>query len=218
MEVVEPAPWAATGAANGVPAGTPVSSGFTSNTAEAAQLRQQLAESERRRQNEVSRARQEGFAQGAQQAREEAAAEIRAVVERVAATVADLATTKRRVRAEAESELLKLSIAIARRIMHRELALDPEALWGIIHGALQKLHNRDVARVRVTPAAAQSVRAALDRAGAPPGIEVLPDPSLRAGDLIFETSMGQLDASVETQLIEIERGLTDRLALAQRHA
>ena len=57
------------------------------------------------------------------------------------------------------------------------------------------------------------LRGALDRFGAQPGLEIYPDPTLRAGDLVFETSLGQLDASVETQLQEIQRGLTDRLAL-----
>jgi flagellar biosynthesis/type III secretory pathway protein FliH len=31
------------------------------------------------------------------------------------------------------------------------------------------------------------------------------------GDLIFETNFGELDASMDTQLQEVERGLTDRV-------
>jgi flagellar biosynthesis/type III secretory pathway protein FliH len=42
-------------------------------------------------------------------------------------------------------------------------------------------------------------------------IEVIPDPSRQPGALVFETERGNLDASIETQLLEIERGLTDRL-------
>jgi flagellar biosynthesis/type III secretory pathway protein FliH len=37
------------------------------------------------------------------------------------------------------------------------------------------------------------------------------DPSLAPGSVIFETTMGSLDVSVEAQLAEIERGLADRL-------
>ena len=37
------------------------------------------------------------------------------------------------------------------------------------------------------------------------------DPALKPGELFFETSQGTLDASVETQLREIERGLIDKL-------
>jgi flagellar assembly protein FliH len=180
---------------------------------EISQLRSQLADSERRRQAEVQLARQEGVAEGVSQVEKQAAGELQAAMERVAATLSDLAQTKRKVRVDAEIELLKLSVAIARRIVHREIQLDAEALSGVVHAALQKLQSRETSRVRVFPAGADMVRAALDRFGAPPALEVFPDPSLRPGDLIFETGMGQLDASVETQLQEIQRGLTDRLAL-----
>jgi flagellar biosynthesis/type III secretory pathway protein FliH len=42
-------------------------------------------------------------------------------------------------------------------------------------------------------------------------VEVLPDAAREPGSVIFETSRGNLDASVDTQLQEIERGLADRL-------
>jgi flagellar biosynthesis/type III secretory pathway protein FliH len=45
--------------------------------------------------------------------------------------------------------------------------------------------------------------------GAPQKIEVVADPSLEKGSVIFETGRGSLDASVDTQLVEIQRGLTD---------
>ena len=39
----------------------------------------------------------------------------------------------------------------------------------------------------------------------------IPDPSREVGSIVFETQRGDLDASVESQLNEIERGLADRL-------
>ena len=41
--------------------------------------------------------------------------------------------------------------------------------------------------------------------------EVTTDTNLEAGGIIFETSRGHLDASLHSQLDEIERGLIDRL-------
>jgi flagellar biosynthesis/type III secretory pathway protein FliH len=40
---------------------------------------------------------------------------------------------------------------------------------------------------------------------------VIHDPSQQQGGAVFEISRGALDASVETQLREIECGLTDQL-------
>jgi flagellar biosynthesis/type III secretory pathway protein FliH len=40
---------------------------------------------------------------------------------------------------------------------------------------------------------------------------VIPDATLAPGSVVFETNQGNLDASVESQLQEIERGLADHL-------
>ena len=172
-----------------------------------------LADLERRHQAALVSARQDGFKQGLQQARNEAAAELKATHDQVAKALADLSTTKKRIRQESEMELLKLSIAIARRILYRELLSDPEALHGVVHAALQKLQNREVSRVRVFPNGADAIRNALERIGAAPAIEIYPDPTLKIGDLVFETNFGDLDASIDTQLLEIQRGFADRLAI-----
>ena len=55
-----------------------------------------------------------------------------------------------------------------------------------------------------------AVRACLADAGRSEGIEIASDPALELGSAIFETARGDLDASAEAQLAEIERGLTDR--------
>lgn len=170
-------------------------------------------ELERRREAELAEARQQGFQQGLQQGREEAAQRVHAVAEGLAQALAEVAALKRRVRSEAEMELVKLALAIARRILRRELATDPEAIQGVAHAALLKLQNRELHRVRVFPAGAEVLRACLDRGGAAPAVQVIADSSLRVGDLLFESSAGELDASIETQLQEIDRGFADRLAI-----
>jgi flagellar assembly protein FliH len=40
-------------------------------------------------------------------------------------------------------------------------------------------------------------------------LELVSDAKLPRGSAIFETSRGDLDASIDTQLLEIERGFTD---------
>jgi len=55
------------------------------------------------------------------------------------------------------------------------------------------------------------VRKSLEQCGSPKNLVLTPDPGLKPGELLLETSQGILDASVDTQLREIERGLIDRL-------
>ena len=183
------------------------------SAAEVAELRRQLIELEHRKQAEINHGREAAFQDGLRQGREEASAQLKHSAERLAQNIRDLASVKRKLRHEAEIEVVKLSLAIARRILHRELATDPEAIHGLVHAALEKLQNREISRVRVYPAGADTVRSSLESIGAAPAIQVLPDNSLKNGDLIFETTLGELDASVDTQLQEIQRGFADRLSI-----
>jgi flagellar assembly protein FliH len=180
---------------------------------EVARLRGELQECEHQRQIEVAQVRREAVAEGHRQAREEISAELNAAHNQIAHTLSELAGVKRKLRHDAEGELIKLSLAIARRILYREVSIDPEALHGLVHTALQKLQNREISRVRVYSAGADSVRSALERIGAAPAIQVFPDSSLKNGDIVFETSFGDLDASVDSQLQEIQRGFADRFSL-----
>jgi flagellar assembly protein FliH len=152
-----------------------------------------------------------GLREGESTARKNAAAEVRAGVERLARSVEELAGMRARLRHEAEEDLVELAIAIARRILRREVAVDPEALRGIAMAALARLQPRDLCRVRVHPSHAAALSSCLQDAAGGARIEVIPDAAREPGTLIFETERGNLDASTESQLAEIERGLADRL-------
>jgi flagellar assembly protein FliH len=180
---------------------------------ESVEIEKRVAELDRLRQLETAEAHHRGVEDGLRRGREEAAAEVNKAFDQVARTLDELAKVKRKLRQEAEQEMVKLSLAVARRILYRELATDPSSIEGIVHAALQKLQQREASRVRVYPAGAPAVRAALEHIGSRSGIEVVPDPGLAAGAVLFETSVGELDASIETQLLEISRGFADRLAI-----
>ena len=102
--------------------------------------------------------------------------------------------------------MVKLSIAIARRILRRELSVDPGALGGIVKACLEKLESQQVQRIRIHPTAAEALRSKLD-----PGVPLIADASLASGDVRIETDQGEVDAGLETQLDEIERGFADLL-------
>jgi flagellar assembly protein FliH len=168
-----------------------------------AQLQQQA---EQKAREAYATGRLEGEATG----RAHAAADLQPVIERLTRSIEEIAGLRPRLRAEAESDLVRLALAIARRVLRRELAIDPEALHGLVLGALEKLQGQEITRVRVHPSHAALVAGCLRQSSAAI-VEVVPDPSREPGTVIFETQRGNLDASVESQLQEIERGLADRL-------
>jgi flagellar assembly protein FliH len=154
---------------------------------------------------------QRGFSEGRSVGHDQATVELQPVMDRLSRSLADLASVRSRVRKTAEADLLKLAIAIARRVLHRELTLDPGSIEGLIRVALEKLESRELCRVRVHPDQEPIIRTLLARFSAAP-VELVPDPTLQCGDVMFETAHGTLDGSIEAQLQEIERGFADRLS------
>ena len=166
---------------------------------------------DRERERAEREAYQRGFNEGKGVGREQAAAELQPVLDRLAQTLAELSSLRSRIRKDAEGDLLKLSISIARRVLHRGLTLDPESIEGLIRIALEKLQSRDLCRVRVHPDQEPAIRASMERFSNSHKVELVPDPSMQCGDVLFETAHGTIDASIEAQLREIDRGFADRL-------
>ena len=171
----------------------------------------QIAEIQRDCEQRVRAAHAAGMSEGEAAGRKRAAAEVQPVIERLARSIEDLGQMRARLRREAETDILRLAMAIARRVLRREMAADPDALRGLVLSALEKLRMQDICRARVHPSHAAQLTAWLRQSAGGAAVEVVADPSGEPGSLIFETERGDLDASVESQLQEIERGLADRL-------
>jgi flagellar assembly protein FliH len=181
------------------------------NTGEKPGTEERIAELERDCERRIQAARGATLAEGETAGRKRAAAELQPVLERLARSIEEIGHLRARLRREAEADMLKLSLAIARRVLRREMAVDPDAMHGLVLGALEKLQAQEICRVRVHPSHAAQLTGWLRPAAAGVNIEVIADASRQPGDVIFETERGNLDASVDSQLQEIERGLADRL-------
>jgi flagellar assembly protein FliH len=174
-------------------------------------LQARLAQIERDAPIREQQAYSTGYHKGELAGLEQAKAVLDPVADQLARTAADLAQTRRKLRREAEDDVVKLSLAIARRILHRELSIDPDAILGVVKAALHQLEGREIDRLRVSPEDAEVVRRHLESAGAPQRFEIAPDARLGRGCAVFETARGNMDASIDTQLEEIQRGLVDRI-------
>ena len=173
--------------------------------------REQFAQLQQQYEQRTREAHAAGVREGEAAGRQRAAAELQPVIDRLGRAIDEIGGLRSRLRAEAEADLIQLSLAIARRVLRRELAIDPEALHGLILGALEKLSGQEISRVRVHPAHAALVTESLRQSSSSDKVQVIPDASRELGTVVFETQRGNLDASVESQLQEIERGLADRL-------
>lgn len=159
----------------------------------------------------IDQARREGFAAGVAAGRREAEEQTRPAMDGLARNLAELARLRDTIREEGTHDLVRLAVSIAARVLHREVSLDPDALTGLVKTAFLKVQSREVQRVRMHPGLESLVKKSLEQSGSHQNLVLTTDPTLKPGELFLETSQGILDASVDTQLREIERGLIDRL-------
>jgi flagellar assembly protein FliH len=184
--------------------------------ADAAQLRSEVAslkadllsaraEADRRVQEALASGRRDGD----ESARQLFEKQLEIELSKLRQMIRDLATSAPKLRRQAEEDLVRLSVAIARRILHRELTIDPDALAGLVKAAFERLDQREIHQLRTDPTSLTTVHKLVEGLDLARAIKVVADPSLRPGSLLIETTRGQLDASIETQLNEIQRGFID---------
>jgi flagellar assembly protein FliH len=174
-------------------------------------LHGRVVELERALESEVREARDRGFQEGVAAGRTTATAELQPCMERLLRSCAEVVGLRARIRKETEADLVTLTVAIARRVLRRELSVDPEAIHGVVKAALSKLQAKEITAIRTHPGHVESIRSYFDKAGIAAGVQITADAALPAGGLVLETKRGNLDASVDTQLKEIERGFADRI-------
>jgi flagellar assembly protein FliH len=173
-------------------------------------LEKRIAELEQLLETRTREAREAGLREGEAASQAGAQEEIRAALDRVAQSIAEIDQYQSRLRRQTEMDAVRLSVAIARRVLRRELTVDPAAIEGLVGAALERLQSQESSRVRLHPDHVPALRVALERLGMSAKVEIIADPAQEPGAAIFQMQRGNLDASMDSQLKEIERGLADR--------
>lgn len=111
-----------------------------------------------------------------------------------------------------ESDVVHLALAIAAKILHHEVQVDPLLVATLVRVAVDKMNDVSSVSVRVAPVKAEKWRGYL--AGLQKGatIAVVEDAGLGAEDCILETDLGSANFGVHAQLKEVEQGFFDLLA------
>ena len=84
-----------------------------------------------------------GVQEGETAGHRRAAAELEPVIERLVRSIDEISGLRPRLRREAEGDLVQLALAIARRILSRELSVDPDAMRGLVLGKIGRASCRE---------------------------------------------------------------------------
>jgi flagellar assembly protein FliH len=113
--------------------------------------------------------------------------------------------------ADVEAEVVKLALAIAARVLHREAKLDPLLLSAAVRVALEKVAEDSAMVLRVPAAEAELWRGTFSAQAFESSVQVVGDERLGAGECVLDTNVGKVELGVSAQLSEIERGFFDLL-------
>jgi flagellar biosynthesis/type III secretory pathway protein FliH len=154
-----------------------------------------------------------GFEEGSAKARIEYEKNLAAARSETSQALRDFAVARESYFQRVEQEVVRLTLAIARKILHREAQVDPLLLTGVLRVALEKVQAGTNTRLRANPADIRIWRDYFAQTREEfPAPELIGDPQLEPFRCILETELGTTEIGLETQLKEIEQGFLDLLS------
>jgi flagellar assembly protein FliH len=157
------------------------------------------------------RGRLEGEETGRRRQAEEFAQALEQTRSLVAAAIEAFAEERKQYLRGVEAEAVKLALAIARKVLHREAQMDPMLLRAVVRSAMERLEETSKVALHVPPPEAPSWERIFAEMPVQERPTVMGDARLPQGGCRIESQMGSIELSVEAQLDEIERGFFDLL-------
>jgi flagellar assembly protein FliH len=151
-----------------------------------------------------------GFNEGQKAGKEVGEKMVEALLKQYAQTLEELASLRKQVLSASEQEVVRLALEIARKVVKREVTIDEDIILALVKVAMNRLGEESVMTVRLNPRDVQSIlrsRNAADRGNVlNEAIKLVEDPLISRGGCLIETQSGIIDARVEEQFKEIEKG------------
>jgi len=151
-----------------------------------------------------------GFAQGERSGQEVADQRGEAMLRRLTETLQELTQIRSQMIHQTERQMVELTLAVARRVVHREVSLDPDLLVAMARVALDRLGEAAKITVRLNPDDYQLTGAARMTQLNAGNVTVVPDGRIARGGCRVESEMGILDAGIDAQIQEIAQALLGR--------
>jgi flagellar assembly protein FliH len=148
-----------------------------------------------------------GFAQGERAGAEVANQRGEAMLRRLTQTLDELTVLRSQMIHQTERQMVQLALAIARRIVRREVSLDQDLLIAMARVALDRLGESATVTVRLHPEEFEATAAARAAQFTGTNVSVVADARVGRGGCRVESDFGVMDAGVDAQIQELARAL-----------
>lgn len=146
-----------------------------------------------------------GYEEGERAGAAAAATRAEGMLKRLGQTIEELAALRSEMIRRTERQTVQLVLAIAERIVQREVALDRGLLVGMARAALDRLGERASATIRLHPEDFHAIGAGLGLEEA--AVRVVSDPLVSRGGCLVQSDFGFMDVSPESQFRELAHAL-----------
>lgn len=178
---------------------------------EAEQLKQQAYEAGRHEGYQAGY--NEGVHQGKEQAATEMTKEISCAAEKAQNILANAQHEYQETLIEAEREIIRIALAVTRKILAKEIDENPTVVLPIVKAALEKVRDQEHIVVRVSPddydLVVQAKRDLQMMIGRENALSVVNDHTVSPGGCMIDTPYGTVDASIDTQFEAIKKAFEE---------
>jgi flagellar assembly protein FliH len=150
---------------------------------------------------------EKGYAEGERIGKQMGEKMIETVVKRYDNSISQLAESHKDLVESMEVQTVRLALEIARKIVQRELTMDPDLVAALAAVALKRVSGHQNIALRVSRHDFARVRVAVGVVN--PAVTVKDDARLERGDFVVETGQTFLDGKVSSQIDTIGRALFD---------
>lgn len=147
-----------------------------------------------------------GYAQGERAGAEASARRGEAALRRLAQTIEELSNLRAELLQKTERQVVELALAIAVRVLRREVSVDRELLIAMAKVALERLGENTSATIRLNPED-YAVIGAQAHLGEHDVVRVVADPLVSSGGCLVQSDFGLIDAGIDAQLGEVAAAL-----------
>jgi flagellar assembly protein FliH len=147
-----------------------------------------------------------GFTHGEREGLEAVRARTDAMLARLGTTIDEVASLRGELLRRSERQAVQLILAIAERVVQREVRLDRGLLVAMARSALDRLGELGSATIRLHPDDFQAIGAARHTTDGT-AIRIVEDPAVGRGGCFVESDFGFMDVSPDAQFRELARTL-----------
>jgi flagellar assembly protein FliH len=155
-----------------------------------------------------------GFHQGEQSGVAAAAQQMDELLKRQAESIAEIGKIKSILYSQAEREVVKLAIEVAKKIVHREIQVDRDIIQTLVHVALTHVAEKTPVTIHVNPVDYNYISERQTELSHAEGrsLTLVADKSIERGGCMIETDCGDIDARLEEKFREVEQAFFEGIS------